>query len=94
MEVLDQQLTGVSREIRNVLRLDSVYQKAVSNYEAAAAQIKLRINGKALQKLGVPKGPEIGNILRKVRLAWLEQRIKTSDEENEFVLRLVEQRRM
>lgn len=94
MEVLDQQLTGVSREIRNVLRLDTVYQKAISNYEAAAAQLKLTVNGKALQKLGVSKGPEIGNILRKVRLAWLEQRIKTPEEENEFVLRLVEQRRI
>lgn len=93
LAVLDQQLLGVSQEIRRTLSLDPAFKRAVSNYEGAVAQLKLGVNGKELQQLGIPKGPEIGRALKEVRLAWLEQRIHTSVEEKEFVLHLVEQRR-
>lgn len=89
---LDHQLAGVSREIRSALRLDSVLAKAISQYEEAVAKLKIGVDGYVLQKLGISEGPEIGKILKEIRIAWLEQRIHTSEEEKEFMLHLVGQR--
>jgi tRNA nucleotidyltransferase (CCA-adding enzyme) len=93
LAVLDELLQGVSREIKTVLKLDPVLKSAIANYEMAVAQLKLGVNGKMLQQLGIPRGPEIGEVLKEVRLAWLENRISTDVEEKEFVLQQVVQRR-
>jgi tRNA nucleotidyltransferase (CCA-adding enzyme) len=93
LAVLDELLQGVSREIKSVLKLDPVLKDAIANYEVAVARLKLGVNGKMLQQLGIPSGREIGEVLTEVRLAWLENSISTAAEEKEFVLHQVEQRR-
>jgi tRNA nucleotidyltransferase (CCA-adding enzyme) len=47
--------------------------------------IKTSLNGKALQQLGIPPGPHLGEILRLLHEARLDQKVKTREEEVELV---------
>jgi len=47
--------------------------------------IKTSLNGKALQQLGIPPGPRLGEILRLLHEARLDQKVKTREEEVELV---------
>ena len=47
--------------------------------------IKTSLNGKALQQLGIPPGPRLGEILRLLHKAKLDQKVKTREEEMELV---------
>ncbi|WP_434511922.1 CBS domain-containing protein [Desulfitobacterium sp. AusDCA] len=93
LSMMDQYLSGVSKEIRVALRYDPALEQSMNNYEQAVEQLKLEINGFALRKLGISEGPEIGRILKEIRWAWLEQKIHTPAEEKQLMLQLTEQRR-
>ncbi len=47
--------------------------------------IKTSLNGMALQQMGVPAGPRLGEILRQLHDAKLDQKAKTREEEVELV---------
>lgn len=47
--------------------------------------IKTSLNGKALQQMGISPGPRLGEILRQLHDARLDQRVKTKTEEVELV---------
>jgi len=47
--------------------------------------VKTSLNGRALQQMGLSPGPQIGEILRVLHEARLDQRVKTSEEEIELV---------
>jgi tRNA nucleotidyltransferase (CCA-adding enzyme) len=47
--------------------------------------IKTSLNGKALQQLGIPPGRHLGEILRLLHEARLDQKVKTREEEVELV---------
>lgn len=93
LSMMDQYLSGVSKEIRVALRYDPALGQSMNNYEQAIEQLKLEINGFALRRLGISEGPEIGRILKEIRWAWLEQKIHTPAEEKQLMLQLTEQRR-
>lgn len=86
---LDQHLAGVSQEIRNVLKLDPGLTAPISTYEKALDNLKMSIDGNALQQLGIPESPLIGQILKEIRAAWLEGRIRTTEAEEEYALHTI-----
>ena len=73
-----------------VLARDERYNKLIKEYLVASEKIYMSLDGKALIQMGVKEGPEIGQILDQVRLAWLQGRIHTLEEEQEIVRRRVD----
>jgi tRNA nucleotidyltransferase (CCA-adding enzyme) len=55
--------------------------------------VRTSLDGDALQKLGVPSGPRLGEILRALHDAKLDGKIKSQDDETELVKRWLSQRR-
>jgi tRNA nucleotidyltransferase (CCA-adding enzyme) len=50
--------------------------------------IKTSLGGEALQKMGIPPGQRLGEILRSLHQARLDQKVKTREEEEEMVRHL------
>ena len=46
--------------------------------------MKPHTNGKTLEQLGVPFGPIRGDILRRLRAAWLDGEVRSGEEEREM----------
>jgi tRNA nucleotidyltransferase (CCA-adding enzyme) len=53
--------------------------------------VKPRLDGRALERLGVRRGPRIGDLLRFLRAARLDGEVKTRDDEVEMVRRILRQ---
>jgi len=90
---LDQLLNKIPKGVVTVLARDERFNKIITAYLEATQKIKMTVDGKALRQLGIKEGPEIGKILDQVRMAWLEGRIQTSEEEQEIVRQWVNSRR-
>jgi tRNA nucleotidyltransferase (CCA-adding enzyme) len=86
---LDAYLKGIPSLILEVLVLDKTLERPIGEYRQAVERIGQTLDGLELLKLGVKEGPEIGNILKEVRFAWLEGKIHNLDEEKEFVRRYI-----
>ncbi|AET66760.1 tRNA nucleotidyltransferase/poly(A) polymerase [Desulfosporosinus orientis DSM 765] len=78
---MDRLLTKAPKEVVFVLARDESYKHKISECLKAAQRINMSLDGKALIKMGVKQGPEIGKILDRVRMAWLEGKISTTEEE-------------
>lgn len=89
MEKLDQILHGVPPWINEVLSRDERFQRSVLMYQNALETFKSRIDGIDLIHYGVKEGPQIGQILKRIRLAWLTGVIHTPAEEKEYILRFL-----
>ena len=50
--------------------------------------------GEALKGMGVPLGPRIGEILWRLRAAWLDGEVSSIDEEHKFLNRLIQEGRI
>ncbi|TGE34286.1 CBS domain-containing protein [Desulfosporosinus sp. Sb-LF] len=85
VSVMDQLLIKVPKGILMVLARDEQINTRITEYLEARQKIRMSIDGKALIQMGVKEGPEIGKILDQVRLAWLNGKIHTSEEENAMV---------
>ncbi len=74
-----------------LLTRDSALQELLSAYQAQAALVNVRIgiDGNKLLALGVKPGPQIGEILSRIRLAWLEGEIDSPLGEEELVRKLL-----
>jgi len=82
---MDQLLTKVPKVVVMVLARDEQFGMQITQYLAASEKINTSLDGKALINMGVKEGPEIGDILDEVRMAWLQGRIHTLEEEKEIV---------
>jgi tRNA nucleotidyltransferase (CCA-adding enzyme) len=78
---MDRLLNKVPKGVVMVLARDDRFNKLILECLEASRRIKMSLDGKALLQMGVKEGPEIGEILDRVRMAWLEGRICTSEEE-------------
>lgn len=87
---LDHYLEGLPTVIIDVLMLNERFQYPLKKYLEAVKGIKQTIDGMALLRLGVKEGPGIGRILKAVRLAWLEGKVHSEEEEKELVLRVLQ----
>jgi len=82
---MDQLLAKVPKGVGMVLARDERLNKLMREYLEASEKINMSLDGKALIQMGIKEGPKIGEILDEVRLAWLQGRIHTLDEEKEIV---------
>lgn len=78
---LDRLLNKVPKGVVMVLARDDRFNKRINECLEASQRINMSLDGKALLEMGVKEGPGIGEILERVRMAWLEGRICTSEEE-------------
>lgn len=89
----DRLLTKAPKEVIFVLSRDEKYKHKVSECLEAAQRIHMSLDGKALIQMGVKQGPEIGRILDRVRMAWLEGKISTLEEEQSMARQWVNAQR-
>lgn len=82
---MDQLLHKVPRGVVMALTRDDRFKNKVMEWLEAGQRIKMSLDGKALLQMGVKEGPEIGQILGHVRMAWLEGHISTLEEEKGMV---------
>ena len=78
---LDRLLNKVPKGVVMALARDDQFKKHILECLEASKRINMSLDGKTLLKMGVKEGPWIGEILERVRRAWLEGRICTSEEE-------------
>ncbi len=69
---------------------DSVCQR-LQLYLNKLRYLRPCLDGKALQKMGIPPGPQMGEILRALQEARLDQEVGTREEEEELALRWLSQ---
>ncbi len=81
----DRLLNKAPKEVVMALARDDRYNKLIMECLEASQRIHMSLDGKTLLQMGVKEGPEIGKILDRVRMAWLEGRICTSEEEQGIV---------
>jgi tRNA nucleotidyltransferase (CCA-adding enzyme) len=79
---MDGLLNKMPKEVVMALARDD---KVIVEWLEASQRINMSLDGKALLQMGVIEGPEIGEILDRVRIAWLEGRICTLEEEKGVV---------
>jgi len=89
---MDQLLSKVSKEVVLVLVRDERLNSRMTEYLEASNKINMSLDGKALIQMGIKEGPRIGEILDEVRLAWLQGRINTLEEEKDLVRQRVDAR--
>ncbi|MCG1026132.1 MULTISPECIES: CBS domain-containing protein [Dehalobacter] len=87
---LDELLAGVPLLLFNILGSDDAYTDPLKKYRLLREGIQMKTTGKDLRQSGVREGPEIGSILKQIRLAWLEGKIRTPDEEKRYLEILLE----
>ncbi|MFZ5997276.1 MAG: CBS domain-containing protein [Nitrospirota bacterium] len=80
----------VNRDIEVILfsmalAKDNAKKKAISNYLLHSRNIKPILKGDDLKELGIPQGPVYSEIFRKIHEEKLMGRLKTKEEEIEFV---------
>ena len=90
---LDRLLNKVPKGVVMVLARDERFNKLIMECLEASQRINMSLDGKALLQMGVKEGPEIGEILDQVRMAWLEGQICTSEEEKGIVRQWVNTQR-
>jgi tRNA nucleotidyltransferase (CCA-adding enzyme) len=61
----------------------------LQHYLSTWRNIKPTINGNHLKQLGLEPGPQFAEILRRLRSAWLDGEVKTSEDEKKLLEKLV-----
>lgn len=64
-----------------------IVQQRLAYYLSALRYVKSSLDGKALMKMGVPSGPHLGEMLRALRNARLDGKVRTKEEEEALVHR-------
>ena len=62
----------------------------IGQYRSDLRDMRPDLDGNDLVDMGVPHGPEVGRILRKLRAAKLDGLVRTRDDEREMVIRVLE----
>ena len=81
---MDRVLAKTPKCVVSAVARDEHYKKQISECLEAGQKITMSVDGKLLIQMGVKQGPKIGEILDQLRTAWLEGRIRTSEEEQEL----------
>ncbi len=82
---MDRLLNKVPKGVVTVLARDDRFSKLIVESLEASKRINMSLDGKALREMGIKEGPGIGEILDRVRMAWIEGRICTLEEEKGIV---------
>lgn len=87
---LDQLLTKAPNGVVMVLARDDRFKHRIMDCLEAEKRIHMTLDGNTLMQMGLKQGPEIGKILEKVRTAWLEGQIRSSEEERKIAQQWIE----
>ncbi len=60
----------------------------ISRYMRSHRGLRPHLTGDALIEMGVPRGPAVGDILRRLRDSWLDGEVSTADEERALAEKL------
>ena len=90
---MDRLLNKTPKGVVFALAHDGRFKKRITECLEAGQSINMSLDGKALIQMGVKEGPEIGEILDRVRMAWLEGIISSSEEEQGIARQWVNTRR-
>jgi tRNA nucleotidyltransferase (CCA-adding enzyme) len=90
---LDRLLTNAPDEVITVLARDERFNQRIRDCLEAERRIHMTLDGKALLKMGLKQGPEIGKILEHVRSAWIEGKICSVEEEIKIAQQWIESMR-
>jgi len=87
---MDSFLYKASNDVIQVLAKQEKYKRAVTEYLEARRNVQTSIDGKALLQMGVKEGPLVGEILERLRHAWLKGQLHNAEEENALLRQLVD----
>lgn len=90
---VDELLLDASDLLLEVLLEHEKFKEIISNYRNIVSKIQTRVTGSTLKELGFKEGPEIGEILRKLRNYWLKGKITSSVEEEKYLRKLISKRK-
>lgn len=83
--VLDEILHNSPEVIINVFLHHKEYAQWIKEYLNALSRVKTKVTGKQLIQMGFKEGPEIGDILKKIRIKWMLGEINTFEEECRYI---------
>jgi len=83
--VLDEIFRNVPKVLIQVFLYHKEYADWINEYLNALSKIRTKITGKRLIQMGFKEGPEIGDILKKIRIKWLLGEINSFEEETRFL---------
>jgi len=67
---------------------DGQVRRNLSNYLETWRHVKPKTNGHDLMKRGLPQGPRYQQVLQRLREAWLDEEVRSDDEEMELLDKL------
>ncbi|MDR3289403.1 MAG: CBS domain-containing protein [Peptococcaceae bacterium] len=85
---MDRLLEKLPRWQVRLLQAAPELKESVQTYERALDDLRMSVSGSRLLERGIKRGPKIGRLLREIREAWLEGKIRTPEEEEEYLLKL------
>ncbi|MFQ5942137.1 MAG: CBS domain-containing protein [Anaerolineales bacterium] len=91
VECLDPQPEAALVAIWLALKDQAAAQQILETYLAQWRWVQPTVDGDGLRELGLEPGPAYGQILRVLRAAWLDGEVKTADEEQELLARLLKE---
>ena len=71
----------------------ALIQERLNLYLTRWRHVRTALDGSALQKLGVPSGPKLGELLKALQEAKLDGKIESREDETELVQRWLSQGR-
>jgi len=89
LEKIDELFFGHSDVLLEVLSCQEEFASLMKRYIIALSEIDMRITGTELIKAGIKEGPVIGRILREIRNLWLQGKIKTRTDEEEYLKEVI-----
>lgn len=92
LDKIDELLLNVPKVLIDVLSYHEEFAQAIKEYIIALSGVSMRVTGSELIELGFEEGPMIGRILREIRNLWLIGKIRTLDEELEYIQKLLNSR--
>jgi len=88
VEILDG-ITEVAMQILLISTNDAVVMKNILQYYNKFRFVKPIINGDTLIEMGLDAGPDIGRILAKLKVAWLDGYIHDLESEKKLAIKLI-----
>jgi tRNA nucleotidyltransferase (CCA-adding enzyme) len=85
---LDEVLRTAPKSLLEVLACHTEFAQAIEQYLQALRGMKMAITGTGLREMGMKEGPQIGKTLRRVRDLWLQGKIRSPEEEKEYIRNL------
>ncbi|NLI90880.1 MAG: CBS domain-containing protein [Peptococcaceae bacterium] len=82
---MDEVLMPAPKNLVDVLLRHGEFAAEIRHYIEVSSKVNMKITGTQLVESGMKEGPEIGKTLRRIRNLWLEGKIRSIEEEKEYI---------